>query len=67
MAVNNPNNDGVKEVCLIDFNLLERQLENQGEFGLVQVSTVLAILRKTRKSNTDFNLTQQPADSQVKS
>jgi hypothetical protein len=42
--------EGIKEVCLIDFGLLEKQLHNKGEFGWVHVSSVLDVLKRTRKS-----------------
>lgn len=46
MAFNDVSNDGTKVWVKIDFNILERQLQKAGSFGLVNVDAVLAILKK---------------------
>lgn len=49
--MNDPKNDGTLTELSIDLNRFERELENQGEIGLIQVSTVMGMLRnKTKQS-----------------
>ena len=47
--MNDPKNDGTIEMVPIDFNLLERQLINRGELGLVRVEDVIEILKRIKK------------------
>lgn len=67
MAYNDPKNDGKKELVEIDFNLLERQFYNHGEFGCISVDKALEILKSNVKKDSDDSKKQRRRLCQKKS